>query len=205
MLFEGHRYDFTKTAFLNWRFFRDNSPNSFFTLGEGYIMSAVELLKNSIDHNDDKRADILIFPILHNFNHGLELYLKGLLWTTNLLLQNGRELEGNHNIQQIFFMLRSRIEEYKNGQFLKGFNEDFKPLRLYMEELYQNTKGNDKNDQMDFSRYPLNKHNLEHFYIIQEGNVEIDLITLTDRIEIINKSLVSTSELLFWLELKQDS
>gem|GEM_PF-6152347 len=89
-IFKPNPHDYTKTSFLNWRFFKQDSPKSFLTLGEGYIKSSIELIAHVIENNHDKRADIFIFPILHNFNHGIELYLKGLVWTLNLLLKNNR-------------------------------------------------------------------------------------------------------------------
>jgi hypothetical protein len=108
-IFKPNPHDYTKTSFLNWRFFKQDSPKSFLTLGEGYIKLSIELIAHVIENNHDKRADIFIFPILHNFNHGIELYLKGLVWTLNLLLKNNRGREGKHAIRQLYEILVAKI------------------------------------------------------------------------------------------------
>lgn len=65
--------DFRKIAFLNWRM--DSSDiRSLLNLADGYFVSGLELTKQCLDDNSHNRADILIFPILTNINHGIELY-----------------------------------------------------------------------------------------------------------------------------------
>lgn len=59
-------------AFLNWRMDSGDIIN-LFNLGDGYFQSALILCKNIIQNNERKKADIIIFPILMNFNHGIEL------------------------------------------------------------------------------------------------------------------------------------
>src|SRR5690625_6409664 len=40
------------------------------------ISPAITMSKKCLSGNEDKKADVLIFPILNNANHGIELYLK---------------------------------------------------------------------------------------------------------------------------------
>lgn len=203
-IFKPNPHDYTKTSFLNWRFFKQDSPKSFLTLGEGYIKSSIELIAHVIENNDDKRADIFIFPILHNFNHGIELYLKGLVWTLNLLLKNNRGREGKHDIRQLYEILGAKIKNYKNGENTKYFNLSFAPLKFYIDELYSQTNGSQGNDQMDFSRYPIDKKESEHFYIVTGKNIEIDLIILLERFKEIYQILDQAGDFFYWIELKGD-
>ncbi len=72
-----------KIAFLNWRISQNSDIRNLLNLADGFLISAIELAKHCLENNEDKRADILIFPILTNANHGIELYLKSLNWTLN--------------------------------------------------------------------------------------------------------------------------
>lgn len=203
-IFQRNEQDYTMTAFLNWRFFKNDSVNSFLTLGEGYIQAGLELIENLIKNNDNKRADIYIFPILHNLNHSIELYLKGLIWTLNILINNNKGREGQHNIHQLYYLLRARIKTFEDGTHLKYFEKEFAPLKLYIDELYSQTDGNDKNDQMDFSRYPVKTSNEEHFYVVVGKNIEIDLLNLYHQFEKIYQILDQATDFFYWIKLKED-
>lgn len=45
-------------------------------LGEGFICSSLILTRYCLKDNKSKGADMLIYPILFNINHGIEIYLK---------------------------------------------------------------------------------------------------------------------------------
>ena len=107
--------DFNKIAFLNWCIESGEDIRNMLNLAEGYLDSSIALAKHCLDDNDDKKADILIFPILTNANHCIELYLKAMTWTLNKLLNIEKKIEGGHNIKQIFQTVRSKIKVY-NGK-----------------------------------------------------------------------------------------
>jgi hypothetical protein len=75
--------DYTKIAFLNWRIDKWSDILNMLNIADGFMRSAIELSKFALNNNEDKAADILIFPILNNANHGIELYLKSLTWMLN--------------------------------------------------------------------------------------------------------------------------
>lgn len=118
-------------------------------------------LKKSIEDNDDKKADILIFPILFNANHAIELYLKALNWSLNIILDNGKKNEGNHDIKQIFSNVCSKVDKFeKDKEKRKQFKILTNNLRNYLDELYSEIKKSSaktNKDNMDFSRYPFAK------------------------------------------------
>jgi len=43
------------------------------------LVAAIDLVKKCIEGNTQKQANVLIFPILGNANHGIKLYLKGIV------------------------------------------------------------------------------------------------------------------------------
>ena len=92
-IFTGNS-DFEKSAFVNWRTSKHEDIQNMLVLAEGFLSSSIELAKTSLADNSDKKADMLIFPILTNANHGIELYLKSLVWTLNKLLNSQYRIEG---------------------------------------------------------------------------------------------------------------
>lgn len=172
-IFSGN-IDFTKSAFLNWRTSSNKDIDNFIVMADGFLRSSVELAQTCLTSNSDYKADALIFPILHNANHGIELYLKAFIMTLNELLNNNRRERG-HNIQQFLQTVKARIKDYGGAEELKYFNYETKMLQLYIAELFTLTNGSTKDDKMDFSRYPLNNANINHFYIDELDNVTVDL------------------------------
>ena len=113
-IFTGNQ-DYTKTAFLNWRTSKSEDIGNMLILAEGFLCSAITMSKKCLSGNEDKKADVLIFPILNNANHGIELYLKSLIWTLNKLLNSDKKFEGSHNIQQMYQTVQSKVRKYKNN------------------------------------------------------------------------------------------
>ncbi|MGE6355320.1 hypothetical protein ACQKCJ_15740 [Flavobacterium sp. NPDC079362] len=101
--------DYDKTAFLNWRTSKQQDVENLIVLAEGYLLSAIQLTKCCLVDNSDKKADILIFPILNNANHGIELYLKALIWTLNKLQKSIKKIEGSHNIKQMLDLVKGKF------------------------------------------------------------------------------------------------
>jgi len=55
-------------------------------LADGSLASGIVLTQTRLNDNYCKEADRFIFPIFHNVNHGIELYLKALMWKIHLLI-----------------------------------------------------------------------------------------------------------------------
>ncbi|MCY9446991.1 hypothetical protein MOF46_12515 [Bacillus haynesii] len=150
------------------------------------------LAEDVLNDNFNKKADIIIFPILFNTNHGIELYLKAIIWSLNILMKSEYKIEGNHDIKQILSTVKSKVRKFekekeKKQQFLKLIDN----LDAYVKELNEKIKKADlkKNDKMDFSRYPLTKEYIPHFYIGTFKNVVVDLENFISRMKEISKNL----------------
>ena len=200
-IFTGNQ-EINKTAFLNWRTSKIEDIGNMLVLAEGFLSSAIELSEKCLENNKDKKADILIFPILANANHGIELYLKSLIWTLNKLLNSNLRIEGNHNIQQMFQTVQSKIEIYKGKDWLKHFNEQNNDLKEYIEELFVLITEKKGKDNMDFSRYPITKKYNNHFYIDRLDNVKVDLENFVYRFKKIKEALDERASYFFYQELK---
>lgn len=196
--------DIDKIAFLNWRISKYSDIQNIFNLAEGYMIASIRMAKRCLKNNDDKSADILIFPILANVNHGIELYLKGILWTLNKILKIDAKIEGNHNIKQLYETVRSKIKAYGGQIRLKDFNDRTAQLRKYIKELFEAIRATPKNDKMDFSRYPFSKDYENHFYVDCIGNVEIDLENFIVQFKLIKNQLEEISDFLYFQELNNE-
>ncbi|MCB9301807.1 MAG: hypothetical protein H6566_14265 [Lewinellaceae bacterium] len=200
-IFTGNE-DFNKTAFLNWRTSKHEDIGNMLVLAEGFLSSAIELSKTCIKDNKDKKADMLIFPILMNANHGIELYLKSLIWTLNKLTNSKFKIEGKHDIQQMFQTVQAKIKDYKDNDWLASFNEKNQNLAEYIDELFLLISTAGDKDNMDFSRYPITKKYENHFYVDSLNNVEIDLENFAERFEQIKEALDERASYFFYQELK---
>lgn len=196
--------DVDKIAFLNWRTSKFSYIQNMHVLAEGYMSSALILAKKCLDNNDDKKGDMLIFPILNNANHAIELYLKAILWTLNKIIKNNAKIEGGHNIKQIYETVKSRIKEYPGQVSVSEFNKATKVLKTYIDELFEKIKSIPKNDKMDFARYPFSKNYENHFYVESLGNVEVDLENFVSQFKLISDSLGDLADFLFFQELNEE-
>lgn len=194
----SYNSDIEKNAYMNWRIDRHNNINNMITIADGYMKASILLAKQSIADNDDKKADILIFPILFDVNHAIELYLKAINWSLNILLDNGKKNEGKHDIQQIFSNVCSRVNEFeKEKEKRKQFKNLTNNLRNYIDELYSEIKKSSvktNKDNMDFSRYPFVKGYINHFYIEEFDNVVVDLENFITKFEEIGRNLNSIAK-----------
>lgn len=193
--------EINKMAFLNWRMESGDIVN-LFNLGDGYFESSILLCDKCLSNNEEKVADILIFPIFMNFNHGIELYLKGLILTLNNLLEIDTKIDGTHNLNQLFSVFKARIKDLDGQRKVNEIVDDNYNLNQYLEEITSKLEPNDKNDKMDFSRYPFSKRDGNHFYVDTLSNIEVDLENLEYRIKNIYKKLEQYADYYFYERLK---
>lgn len=202
-IFSGNS-DFGKSAFVNWTTSKNEDIQNMLVLAEGFLSSAIELAKVSLANNSDRKADILIFPILTNANHGIELYLKALVWTLNKLLNSQYKIEGKHNIKQILETAKAKIKEFKDQDTLDYFNNQTEDLQNYISELFAKIQATPQKDKMDFSRYPFDQKYSNHFYVDEIGNIEVDLENFVLRFEKILKTLDERVSYFFYQELNHE-
>lgn len=123
----------------------DYSPiRHLINMADGHLSSAIILAKQCLISNSDKKADILIFPIITNAHHGIELYLKAIIWSLNKILGLKTKIEGGHNIDQIYRTIRSKIKTLGGNDELKIFDEEMVELQSYLNELTAKIKTTSK-------------------------------------------------------------
>ena len=109
----SYNSDTEKTAYMNWRTNRYDEIGNMIVIAEGFMKSAILLAESSLADNSDKKADIIVYPMLFNANHAIELYLKAITWTLNILLNKNKIIEGQHDIHQIFQVVEARAAEFE--------------------------------------------------------------------------------------------
>lgn len=173
-------------------------------LAEGYLESAILLTESCLNNNTWKRADIVIFPILMCFNHGIELYLKANISIYNKLLNNNLKIDGTHNLKQLYTTLRARIKDLDGQKASNEFEKDFKEISSYIDELITKIQASPENDKMDFSRYPFGKRGGSHFYVDALSSKEIDLENLLSIMNLIFEKFDTYTEYLYYDRLQQN-
>lgn len=176
-------------AFMNWRI----EPNDYIlnmkNVADGFLLSSQELTSSCLTENRNKKADILIFPIFHNLNHGIELYLKCLIWIANKKIGSSENFDGTHDIKKLFKTLNEQIYHLKNYITIEEFKGMSNSLIIYIDELYEKISLDKKHAKMDFPRYPFDLNFQDQFYALDKGTIEIDLENFVERISIIKEHL----------------
>ena len=188
--------DIDKTAYMNWRTRQHQPIHDMIIIADGYIKAAIMLAKDCLKDNKDKKADIVVFPMLFSVNHAIELYLKAINWSLNILLEEKETFCGGHDIRQIWNTVRKRVVKFETSKDQKKqFKEMTKELEAYIVELYdkidKDHNANVKMKNMDFSRYPFNIDDEYHFYIENYENEVVDLEVFVEVFQIIGDNLSS--------------
>lgn len=207
----SYNEDINKTAYLNWRTNEHEPIHNMNVLAKGYMLGAEEMIRNCLEYNRiDKRADAMIFPILFSFNQAIELYLKSLYWSLNILLGYKSAYKENHDIRGIWLTVKKKVFEFGfdiEGASEESFNNMTKPLEAYINELTDKINiNNDINTafyNIDFSRYPLNNRKEKHFYIAEYNNEVVDLEYFLAVVEEVYASLDALTG--FYYQLVVDS
>ncbi|HHB1899412.1 TPA: hypothetical protein ACOQ39_001638 [Bacillus cereus] len=186
---------------MNWRTHSYDPIHNMIVVAEGFKDSALLLVKEILKDNTDKKADNLIFPVLFNANHSIEVYLKAICWTQNLLLNKSDTFDGNHNLKGLFTKVVTLENELNILEDKSVFYKELNNLESYIDELYEkierivkDKKGNDKIiHDITFCRYALNNDLEPQFYINTFDNVVVDLENFLTVFEQIFKTLDSLS------------
>lgn len=176
----SYNADINKNAYMNWRTERHNPIGSMNAIADGYFQSALLLAKECLRNNYDKKADAVIFPMLFSVNHGIELYIKSICWSLNILLGYKKKYKENHNIKGLWDAVKQKVKEFGFGYDHpeESFKKMTTTLELYIEELATKIMKDNKDTayyNIDFSRYPMNNQDDYHFYMKTYENVVIDL------------------------------
>lgn len=179
----SYNEDISKTAYMNWRTNSREPIHNMNVLAKGYLQAAIELARCCLDDNSDNKADVIVFPMLFSLNQGIELYEKAIYWSMNILLGYSNIYPDNHKIREIWYADKEKIKKFgfdeREGRGEKEFHSMVFYLEKYLDEVYEKICKNDSIDfafhNIDFTRYPLNNRNEEHFYVTELDNVVIDL------------------------------
>lgn len=189
-------------AFLNWRFDDSmgkndkNNPlqkiNDNFEMGKAYISNAVLTLFSVIESkNACAIADTLIFPVLFNIWHGIELWLKCSITALNCITNTENKTINNHDIYKLFDVLKENLLELKLNQIAEtALNE----IELLIKEFKR------VNAHFDFARYSFDTKGNFQFYNAPFGDDKQWQNNLfTDSKEIVPNTCVKLDSLFYIL------
>lgn len=189
------------TSYMNWRVSKNKDVSTqFWQMAGGYFQAADLLITACLKDNFDKKADIIIFPILFDIVQGIELSLKASNGYLFMILGGYIKIEGCHNIKQMVDDSISKLQKLKEKQAhgSAAGNEEaeqaitaMKLIRNFIECLYEKT------DDMAFTRYSQTKDEKEMFYVKECRNVVIDLELLQELLGYIEKMFDFISDYLY--------
>lgn len=166
-------YDKSKEyAFLNWRFDDSMGTNNKenptqiisdnFEMGKAYISNAIIALFAIVyNKNSSSVADTLVFPILFNTWHGIELWLKSSIHAIRLLTNAEGKVEKNHDIYHYMDILKTELHKL-------NMKRTAEIALVEVEELVNEFERVDAH--CDFARYSFNKQGNYQFYNAPAGD-----------------------------------
>lgn len=172
------------------------------TLAKGYFENAILSIYTCLEDNSDIKADIFIFPILFSINHGIELYIKSLCWSVNILLDDTSKFKPNHNIRGLWQTAKQKLYEFGfgYGREESEFVSMTKTLESYLDEIYHRImtdRFDTAHKNIDFSRYPFSTDNRSQFYIRTYDNVVVDLENLLNIVKEIYECLTRLTDIYY--------
>lgn len=199
----SNNIDIEKNAYLNWRTHRHEHIHNMIVLANGFMSSSLLLTEQVLIDNRDKKADSLIYPILFNVNHGIELYLKAISWSLNNLNNTDKKFRTNHNLNELLQDVISLVRLFESDKDkLKEFDRRIRPLENFIKEIYskiENIKSDGKKIyNIDFSRYSLTLQGEPQFYINELENVIVDMENFYEVFSQIHKSLDGIAKHYLW-------
>jgi len=183
--------DINQNAYMNWRTNGHDHLHNMNVIASGFANSSLVIVKQILENNNrGKQADELIFPILFNTNHAIEVYLKTINWSLNALLEKDGTYSNIHNLQILLKSVKELSEE-QDDNF--DFEHHYGMLNKYIDELYkkieiQNNNGKSFSD-ITFARYTLTKDKEPQFYINELNNVIVDLPNFLEVFKVIFDNL----------------
>lgn len=139
---------------MNWRTNQFDHIHNMHVIAEGFMKSAISLAETCLKDNHDKKADMLIFPILFTLNHGIEVYLKAMCWNLNQLLNKNQTFESTHNLKSLIMKAKKLTAEFDGNSEALEWSQQ---LEKYIDELYtkiETVKDNGKKVyDITFARY----------------------------------------------------
>lgn len=151
-------------AFLNWCFDdglgKNSNPNQHiydnYILGKAFIGNAILTLADVLEQkNTTAVADKLIFPILFNTWHGLELWLKSSIAAITLLTSGNSEIKYGHKIVELSKELVSILKKNKYKDIISIALTSLLDFICEIEKV---------NAHFDFARYSFDSQKNYQFY-----------------------------------------
>lgn len=180
----GNANNYKKTAYLNWVIQKDRPIENLKKMADTYFNSAELLLDQCLSDNSDKKADKLIFPILFDIVHGIELYLKSIDSILNIILNRKKTKKLNHKIDVI---VKNIIKNLARVKAIKcdSFNDEEIDRILCAMNIVKNFISNiyTKTSDMSFARYPFSTDFKNMFYNSTYENETINMEILYEQLE----------------------
>lgn len=78
----------------------NGGPYNLFDYGRGFFDGGHAAVKSAQEYVGP--VDLLVYPAAFSYRHGIELYLKHLVFTLNLILETGKTFKKNHSMIKLW-------------------------------------------------------------------------------------------------------
>jgi hypothetical protein len=163
-------------------------PADFSIWAKGYKNAANSIVESILEKGNFPDYDA--YPVVFCYRHGIELYMKGIIYDTILILEfeNHNELIcdliKSHNLLKLYNNLKEILDKlYEEDKSLKA---ELDNIKIFLNEF-------DSIDNGSFSfRYPLNnngKHNFNKTTLMNLDSIHVNCNSILDKFEIISNMI----------------
>lgn len=186
---KSNKYDL---AVIDLKISKENEASSLSKLANSYLTTSIVLLENSIDDNIYLKDD-LIMPIVFLVNQGIELHIKSIRLSLNVILGVKKRRIRSSDLHGLWISTKNKMIQCTNDINKDEFNSWCKPIENYIDEWIKITYGDNSN--LDYPTFNFgNNRNYIHNYC----NVLVDLKKYLILVRDINDSFHRISQ--FYLD-----
>jgi hypothetical protein len=140
----------------------NGGPYDFGSYGEGFFQAGFQIIEAI--KNGAWTIDILVYPAVFDFRHGIELYLKHMTILANRILNTRATMQQGHGILRNWSELRTLFSQINNPYF--------DPLEMdIVQDILDDVIAVDSNGQV--FRYPEDNRGGRHLEQISIINIEV--------------------------------
>lgn len=156
-------HDQPNFAYLNWLVGHEKKALNFKQFGENYLVGCLSMLDVVLKDNSHRLGDRVIYPIIFDAIHGIELYLKAFLF--EMKYDDEAKIWG-HSVKRLLSLVQ---ETSNNEKYFSLVNPDMRYVELFLDEIFKYS------DDTTFARYPNDRSGYEQFFVNSKNNIIIDM------------------------------
>lgn len=165
-------HDAEYLSYMAWRMDSNDIASCFKEMGEGYFVGALKQIDSSMNYSRDR--DVVVYPILFNIHHAIELYLKAMI----IRVRDSESGIHSHFLFDLCEKLKKTVESddrLDQDVILK----DFDTVNKFLDYYYC------MSSDPTYARFPSDSHGAEFFFANTNEQIIIDLQKLKEWVGVV--------------------